>query len=458
MTTDQHHHSAIADFVHADRNRIFTELSEIVAFNSVHSTPELAEENAGAAAWVYNTVSAAGFEVEALETEDGSTSILGTRAGDPDAPTVLLYSHFDVVPAGDLSAWESDPFSLTERPGPDGAVRWYGRGAADDKGGIVMHLAALRAVDALGGTKLNLKFLVEGSEELGGFGLSRLINSRPELFAADVIMIADSGNVAVGTPTLTTSLRGGAQIKITVDTLKAAVHSGSFGGPAPDAVKALVRALDSLHDEYGRVTVDGLDATGTWDGEPYAAQTFREDAAVLDGVSLMGGPEDQVADLVWARPSLAITGFSSTPVAQAVNAVAATASAQLNLRVPAGMDSAAAAEAVAKHLEAHVPWGAKVRTEVFDINRGFATDPTKPALALFSDCLSQAYDAPTVTTGAGGSIPLTVELQDHYPNAEIALYGATEPRCTIHSPNESVDPTEIEHIAIAEALFLLRHR
>lgn len=452
--------TTISDFVTTDRDTIFRQLSELVSFNSVHNEPGLEDQTAKAAAWVSAALADASLDPQSITTADGSTAIVAKRKGKDGAKTVLLYSHYDVVPAGNPEAWDSDPFTLTERDG-----RWYGRGAADCKGNVAMHLAALRALDAVGGTDLNLTVLIEGSEERGGEGLSALIEERPELFAADAILIADAGNAKVGVPTLTTSLRGGSQINVKVSTLHSAVHSGQFGGAAPDAVKALMRTLDSLTDEYGRTTIDGVDCEGTWplaEGQDtaYSEENFRADAQMLDGTEVMGAKDPAgataIADMIWARPAVTITGFTSTPVAEAVNAVPATAEANINLRTPATMDPRATAEAVAEHLKKHVPWGAHIEVTILEANLGFETDPAKPAVALLGECLGEAYGAETITQGMGGSIPLTVELQDKHPNAEIALFGVEEPQCTIHSANESVDPTEIEKIAIAEALFLQR--
>ena len=450
----------ISEFVSNDRDTIFQQLKELVSFNSVHNEPGLEDQTAKAAEWVHAALVDVGFTPEAITTADGSTAIVAKRPGKEGAKTVLLYSHYDVVPAGNPDAWESDPFTLTERDG-----RWYGRGAADCKGNVAMHLAALRALDAHGGTDLNLTVLIEGSEERGGEGLSALIEERPELFAADAILIADAGNAKVGVPTLTTSLRGGSQINVKVSTLHSAVHSGQFGGAAPDAVKALMRALDSLTDEYGRTTIDGVDCEGTWplaEGQDtaYSEENFRADAQMLEGTEVMGAKDPAgataIADMIWARPAITVTGFTSTPVAEAVNAVPATAEANINLRTPATMDPRATAEAVAEHLKKHVPWGAHIEVTILEANLGFETDPAKPAVALLGECLGEAFGAETITQGMGGSIPLTVELQEKHPNAEIALFGVEEPQCTIHSANESVDPGEIEKIAIAEALFLQR--
>ncbi|MCQ4623621.1 M20/M25/M40 family metallo-hydrolase [Corynebacterium sp. CCUG 70398] len=441
-----------------NRDRIFKDLSGLVSFNSPHSTPELADQHSAAADWVTAAVAEHGFEVERHPTVDNADVIIGRRAGTDGAPTVLLYSHYDIVPAGDPAAWTSDPFTLTARDG-----RWYGRGASDCKGNIAMHLETLRMLEAAGGTDANLLVVVEGSEELGGGGLEKLIDEKPDLFRADVILIADSGNVAVGTPTLTTALRGGAQVRVTMKTLEGAIHSGTFGGAAPDPVAALIRTLDSLRDEHGRTVIDSLDCTQTWEGEPYTAETFRKDGGVLDGVGLMGDAEagEQPSDLVWARPAVSVTGFTSTPVDQAVNAIVPQAQAQLNLRVPATMDPAEAAEALKQHLIDHTPWGAHVEVEIFDINHGFATDPDRPAIGLLGACLREAYaeDDPAVelaVVASGGSIPLTATLQKHFPDAAIAMFGVEDNAAGIHSVDESVHPYEIERVAVAEALFLQR--
>src|SRR5699024_2586996 len=269
----------IKDIIENDRDKIFTQLSELVSFNSVHTIEELKDEMEGAKNWVSSALQDAGLKVEEHVTEDGSVTLLGERAGKEGAKTVLLYSHYDIVPAGDLNKWDSDPFTLTERDG-----RWYARGAADGKGNVVLHLAALRAI--------------EGSEEMGGAGLSKLIATNPEAFAADAILIADCGNWAVGEPTLTSSLRGSAQVRVQMDTLSSPAHSGQFGGAAPDAVKALMRALDSLYDDTGATVIEGTDAEAKWEGRSYPAEDFRKDARLLEGTEIAGDENTDAGDLV----------------------------------------------------------------------------------------------------------------------------------------------------------------
>lgn len=440
-----------------DRERIFNELHEIISYHSPHSTPALKEEHEKAALWCVDKLKELGLDVTRHETVDDADTIIGTKEPVGDAPTVLLYSHYDVVPAQNPAAWTNDPLDLTERDG-----RWYGRGASDCKGNIVMHLEALRMVAENGGTDLGIKVVLEGSEELGGEdGLGKLIDAQPDLFTADVIMIGDGGNVAVGVPTLTTHLRGGAQVLIDVETLSGPVHSGGFGGAAPDAAHALIRIIDSLFDEHGRTTIDGVDCGAKWEGDPYDREAFRSDAKVLEGVQLLGTVDDEPADMVWARPAITVIGFTSVPVSEATNIVNPKASAVLNLRVPAPQDAGEVAEKVCEHVLAHAPWGAKVDVKLQGVNQPFMTDAHGPALEAFGQALVDAYadeGAKDITiVGSGGSIPLTVTLQKHFPDAEFALYGVADPQAGIHGVDESVDPTEIENVAVAEAKFLLTY-
>ena len=258
-----------------------TELATMVAFRSVADPRQFpVEECVGAATWVRDAFAAAGIaEVELIGTSDGSLAVVGHTPAPAGAPTVLLYSHYDVQPPGNDDLWNSPPFTLTERDG-----RWYGRGAADCKGNIVMHLLALRAVLEDGPLPVGVRIVIEGSEEMGGEGLDHLVAERPELFQADLIIIGDSGNTEVGKPTLTTTLRGIANVDVHLETLKGEVHSGMYGGGAPDALAALIHLLGTLRDADGNTVVDGLDATATWDGVPYPEDRFRADAGVLAGL------------------------------------------------------------------------------------------------------------------------------------------------------------------------------
>ncbi|MFE2914446.1 dipeptidase [Kitasatospora indigofera] len=441
---------SLADAVSSLMGRARTDLAELVAFPSVADPRQFpVEECDKAARWVADAFAAEGLTgVRLLDTPDGTRSVYAELPGPAGAPTVLLYSHYDVQPPLDEAAWVSPAFELTERDG-----RWYGRGAADCKGNILMHLTALRALRAVDGSyPVGLKVIVEGSEEQGTGGLERYAEAHPELLAADVIVIGDTGNFAPGLPTVTASLRGMTVVEVTVSTLAGNLHSGAFGGAAPDALQALVRALASLHDEQGALTVEGLAADQAWPGVEYPEAQFRADAKVLDGVRLVG--TGSVADRLWARPAVTVLGIDAPPVIGATSSVQASAKALVSLRVPPGMATATAQDALVAHLEAAVPFGARVRVERLSGGEAFSADTSGPAYGAMGAAMLEAFGKEMVASGEGGSIPLCNTLRTLYPQAEIVLIGVEEPTTQIHAVNESVDPRELELMALTEALFL----
>ncbi|KJY43919.1 beta-Ala-His dipeptidase [Streptomyces sp. NRRL B-1568] len=435
--------------------RARTELAELVAFKSVADEAQFPKSECDAAAsWVADALRAEGFQdVAVLDTPDGTQSAYGHLPGPEGAPTVLLYAHYDVQPPLDESAWLSPPFELTERDG-----RWYGRGAADCKGGFIMHLLALRALKANGGVPVGVKVIVEGSEEQGTGGLQRYAEAHPELLAADAIVIGDTGNFRVGLPTVTATLRGMTLVRVRVDTLEGDLHSGQFGGAAPDALAALIRILDSMRAEDGTTVVTGLEeqAAATWEGLQYPEEDFRKDAKVLDGVGLIGS--GTVADRIWARPAVTVLGIDCPPVIGATPSVQAGARALISLRVPPGTDAAEATQLLFAHLRAAAPWGARVSVEQIGQGQPFRADTTSPAYASMAEAMRVAYPGEEMqTSGMGGSIPLCNTLASLYPEAEILLIGLSEPEAQIHAVNESVSPQELERLSLAEALFLANY-
>ncbi|BAC69181.1 beta-Ala-His dipeptidase [Streptomyces avermitilis] len=440
----------VAETVASLMPRAKAELTELVAFKSVADFDQFPKsQSEGAAKWVAEALRDEGFQdVALLDTPDGTQSVYGFLPGPAGAKTVLLYAHYDVQPPLDETAWVSPPFELTERDG-----RWYGRGSADCKGGVVMHLLALRALKANGGVPVNVKVIAEGSEEQGTGGLERYAEQHPELLTADAIVIGDAGNFRVGQPTVTSTLRGMTLVRVKVDTLAGNLHSGQFGGAAPDALGALIRVLDSLRAEDGSTTVDGLTGDARWEGLRYEEEQFRKDAKVLDGVELIGS--GAVADRIWARPAVTVLGIDCPPVVGATPSVQAGARALVSLRVPPGVDAAEAAKLLQAHLEAHTPWGARVSTEQIGQGQAFRADTTSPAYAAMAEAMSVAYPGQEMQyAGQGGSIPLCNTLASLYPQAEILLIGLSEPEAQIHAVNESVSPEELERLSVAEALFL----
>ncbi|TYR52771.1 MULTISPECIES: dipeptidase [Streptomyces] len=426
------------------------ELAELVAFQSVADPAVFPRsECEGAANWVADALRAEGFtDVALLDTPDGTQSVYGYLPGPAGAPTVLLYAHYDVQPPLDESAWISPPFELTERDG-----RWYGRGAADCKGGFIMHLLALRALKADAGVPVSVKVIAEGSEEQGTGGLERYAEAHPELLRADTIVIGDTGNFRVGLPTVTATLRGMTMLRVQLDTLEGNLHSGQFGGAAPDALAAMIQLLASLRAEDGTTTVDGLTGDADWDGIQYPEAEFRQDAKVLDGVELIG--TGTVADRIWARPAVTVIGIDCPAVVGATPSVQASARAQISLRVPPGHDAAEATKLLTAHLESRAPWGARVKVEQVGQGQPFRADMSSPAYQAMADAMRDAYPGQEMqSSGMGGSIPLCNTLAGLYPEAEILLIGLSEPEAQIHAVNESVSPEELERMSVAEALFL----
>jgi acetylornithine deacetylase/succinyl-diaminopimelate desuccinylase-like protein len=429
--------------------RAKTDLRDMVAIRSVHDAEEFPPaECERMVDFLVGAFTEVGLEgVRGYETPDGSQAVCGHRPGPVGSPTVLLYFHHDVQPPLDESAWETPTWELTERDG-----RWYGRGAADCKGNIAVHLTALRALgDDL---PVSVKIIGEGSEEQGTGGLEAFVPQHPELLAADAILVCDAGNFAVGTPSLTSSLRGLANVWVTVRTLKSAMHSGMFGGAAPDALAALIAMLATLRDERGNTTVKGLDAGQTWRGAAYPPAQFRKDANVIDGVDLLG---ESVEDMVWARPTATVLGIDCPPVVGSSAAIQPEARARINLRVPPGMSAKDAQDALIEHLVSVAPWHVQVEFDREADREPFVGALFGPGYETMTRAMHDAYGLDPVVMGQGGSIPLCNVFAETFPKAEIMLLGVEEPLCLIHAPNESVDPREIANMALVEALFLQRY-
>jgi cysteinylglycine-S-conjugate dipeptidase len=447
MSEVQHLRARIAELMPKARE----ELSELVAIPSV-ADPRLfpAQECVRAAEWVADRFAGVGFDdVGLVETPDGSRAVIGSRpCGDPDAPTVLLYAHYDVQPPLDEEAWRTAPFHLT-----DVGDRWYGRGAADCKGNVVVHLTALRVLGE--DVPVNLKLVVEGSEEQGTGGLEAFVPEHADLLRADAIVVADTGNAAVGHPAVTVSLRGVVDVVVTVEALAAQVHSGIFGGAAPDALAALVAMLATLRDERGNTTVHGLACTEVWTGAPCPPEQFRRDAGVLDGVSLLG--DGTIADMLLARPAITIVGIDCPPVVGSAAVIVPRARARLNLRIPPGVTPERAGAALVDHLHEVAPWQVRVTVDIESSGGPFRAAADGPAHRAMAAAMQAVYGRPIVELGQGGSIPLCSVFTATYPRAEITLIGVEEPLASIHAPNESVDPKEIADMALTEALFLQKY-
>jgi acetylornithine deacetylase/succinyl-diaminopimelate desuccinylase-like protein len=390
----------------------------------------------------------AGVErLNTLSLPDTAPILTGEIPGPAGAPTVLLYAHYDVQPPGDERLWETPPFDPTER---DGAV--YGRGAADDKAGVIAHVGALRAFQ--GRPPVGIKVLIEGQEERGS-ALDAYPRERPEPFAADAILIGDAGNVRPGVPTLTTALRGDAEVVVEVRTLAEPRHSGAFGGPAPDALIALVHALATLHDTDGNVAVAGL-RRAPWLGASYTEEEFRAAAGVAPGMPLFGTGD--LGERLWSGPAITVVGIDAPSVDEAVNAVVPYARAKLNLRIHPEQSAAEAQKALIRHLEAVCPFGIALSAAPSgDVGDGFAAVTNGPAYKAATAALRTAWGREPVHMAMGGAIPLAATLHEAVPGAEILLFGPQDALCNLHAPNERVLLGELERGVAAEAEFLTEY-
>jgi acetylornithine deacetylase/succinyl-diaminopimelate desuccinylase-like protein len=430
---------------------VHDELAEIVAIPSVADARQYPPaECARAAEWVRSRFAGVGFaDAHLAETADGSLAVVGSRRCDaPQAPTVLLYAHYDVQPPLDEAAWRTPPFQLTESDG-----RWYGRGTADCKGNLLVHLTALRALGD--DVPVHLTLVVEGSEEQGTGGLEAYVADHADLLRADAVLVCDTGNAAVGQPAVTVSLRGVVDVVVTVTALESALHSGVFGGAAPDALAALIAMLATLRDARGNTTVAGLDADQTWTGAAYPADQFRDDAGLPPGAALLG--DGDVPEMLWARPAVTVLGIDCPSVLGSTAAIVPRAAARLSLRIPPGTAPDDAEAALTAQLRAAAPWGVRVTVEAGSSGPPFRAAVDGPAHAAIAAAMREAYGRPATMLGQGGSIPLCTVLAEVLPAAELILMGVEEPLTRIHAPNESVDPAEIAAMALTEALFLQRY-
>jgi acetylornithine deacetylase/succinyl-diaminopimelate desuccinylase-like protein len=433
--------------------RDLTELVKIESVNAPATMPEIAKARA-AIIGLFREAGITQAQELALEHQGRLTTplVYANHPGPAGAPVVLLYAHYDVQPGGE--GWTvTRPFTPVERD-VDGETRLYGRGAADDKSGVCLHLAAVRALTAL---PIHLKLVFEGEEEVGAGVLEDYLLANPsdDRFKADLIVVADTGNVRSGAPTLTVSLRGLVAVDITVSTLEKPVHSGMYGGPAPDAFMALARILATLQDDTGEVAVAGL-TTDSLNWPAVSEPEFRTGAGVLPGVRLTG--TESIEKRLNGKPSINVVGLDGVPpLSQATNALRPKATARVSMRLAPSQDPTTARTLLASHLRRVAPWGVTVEITPAGDGFGFSAQTDGAYFMAAQNAIKMAYETDTVAhAGQGGSIPLVHAFQAVNPEADIVLWGCEEPRAGIHGPDESVSYRELESMALAETLLLHR--
>jgi acetylornithine deacetylase/succinyl-diaminopimelate desuccinylase-like protein len=447
---------ALRNAVSAAFDTTVSQLKDLVSIPGIawpSFDPAHLDRSAEAVAALVRSAGLGDVRILRCDKEDGTPggpAVVARREAADGNPTILLYAHHDVQPPGDPALWESEPFTAVERDG-----RLYGRGAADDKAGIMAHIAAYGAVTQVLGEEfgLGVTLFFEGEEEAGSPTFRTFLETHRELLRADVIVVADSSNWKVGVPALTTSLRGLIDGTIEVQVLEHAVHSGMYGGPVLDAPTLLSRLIATLHDAEGSVAIEGLVGRDEATVDLTEAE-FRADASVLDGVKLAG--TGTIASRMWTKPALSIIGFDAPSVDVASNTLLPRARAKFSLRLAPGQVPADAMEAVRRHVETHAPFGAKVVFTPGESGNAYLTDRSSAAAGFAMWALGESWGVPAVEMGIGGSIPFISDLTELYPEAQILVTGVEDPDSRAHSANESLHVEDFRNAVVAEALLLAR--
>ncbi|NED96019.1 dipeptidase [Phytoactinopolyspora alkaliphila] len=423
------------------------DLERLIRIRSVSADPDAVDDIQASAEAVAALARGAGaVTADILTVQGGAPAIIAHWPGPDGAPTVLLYAHHDVQPTGPPADWTSPPFEPEERDG-----RLFGRGSADDKAGVMAHIAALRAFE--GRPPVGVTLFVEGEEEVGSPTFTAFLEAYRDRLSADVIVVADAVNWTVDTPALTTSLRGLVDCEVEVRVLDHAVHSGMFGGPVIDALTSLCRLIATLHDDNGDVAVAGL-VSGTAAEVDYPAERFRAECGVVDGVKLSG--TGSIPDRIWARPALSVIGIDAPAVADSANVLVHRARAKISMRLAPGQDPQAALDALTAHLRHHADFGAEVAVVDGELGAPCVLDTDTPAFAAAESALTEAFGRPPVRMGTGGSIPFIAEFEKSFPEATVLVTGVEDPDSRAHGLDESLHLDQFAKVCLGEALLLAR--
>lgn len=422
------------------------DLETLVAVPSISSMPEHAADVQRTADLIADWLRDIGAASVEVVSEGGAPAVIAHFPGPDGTPTVCLYAHHDVQPPGDLSLWSTAPFSAAERGG-----RLYGRGSADDKGGVAVHLATLRAFG--GKPPVGVKLFIEGEEEVGSPTLTRILDKHHDLLVADVFVIADSTNWEAGRPAFTTRLRGIADCVVEVRTLASGIHSGEYGGVVPDALTALCRLLATLHDDAGNVAIEGLLSTKAPELD-YPLDRLAEETGLVQGVAFIG--DGSVVERIWTKPAVSVIALDTTRIADASNTLIPAARAKVSLRVAPGQTADEALGALIRHLESHAPWGAQVTVTPGHTGQPGIIDFEGAVCDSAFESMHEAFGVEPVFIGCGGSIPMVAEFQRTFPDATVLVTAVTDPTSAMHGIDESVQLSDVRAAAVTEAGLLTR--
>jgi acetylornithine deacetylase/succinyl-diaminopimelate desuccinylase-like protein len=424
-----------------DFQRILVDLVRIPSVSADGFPPQEVRRSADAFAGVLRDVGMQNVDV--LEIPGVHPYVYGDWLGRPGAPTIVLYGHHDVVPPGRPDRWLSPPFEPAVRKG-----RLFGRGTADDKGGILLHVAAVAAyLRTAGALPCNVKFLIEGEEEIGSGNLERFLERYRTRLAADAVVLSDTSNFDTGVPALTYRLRGMCQVDVEVRCLERPVHSGQRGGAVPDPVQILARLIADLTRDDGSLNVPGIYRRVARIGRrermrlralPFDEQKFARAAGLLPGVRLAGEAGCSAYERIWTRPSLTVIAFESQTIQGSSNQIVDAARARISMRTVPNMVSREAGELLVRKLTRKPPHGARVDARVVRTTPWWWTNPEGPAFAAARRALAAGFEREAVMMGAGGSIGFVQPFSDFLKGAPCLLTGVEDPSCGAHSENESL--------------------
>jgi acetylornithine deacetylase/succinyl-diaminopimelate desuccinylase-like protein len=436
---------SLRDQVQAQIPGVLADLEDLIGIESVSADGARASEVERSARAVAQLLRDLGCpDLRVVRIAGGAPAVIGRFPPPAGMPTVCLYAHHDVQPEGDPAGWRTPPFVATEVDG-----RLFGRGTTDDKGGFAVHLAALRAFG--GRPPVGVTVFVEGEEEIGSPTLPQLLDEHSAELAADVFVIADSDNWAVGQPGFTTTLRGVAACTVEVRTLDHGLHSGAYGGVVPDALTTLCRLLATLHDDQGSVAVAGL-ATAPAPELQYPEERLRKESGIRDGVDWIG--TGSFVERMWCKPAISVIALDATPVDKASNTLIPSARAKISARIAPGDDAAQALAALIKHLNDHVPWGAQLTVLGVETGESSIIDFTGPYAAAARAAFTSAWGIEPVFVGQGGTIPTVADFGRAFPDATILVTAVGDPDSRAHGPDESLHLGDFAAACLAETLML----
>ena len=376
-----------------------------------------------------------GLTSKISKSNEGMPAVLAQTEQDPSKKTVLLYAHHDVQPVGDLSLWETDPFVPEIIDG-----RLYGRGSGDNKAGVVTHYEVIKALKD--NPPVNIKVFIEGEEEIGSPTMEQFIKENKEDLEADVIVIADSGNIKSGLPTVTTSLRGLVDGTIVVDQPMKAVHSGLGGGIVPDAFMVLSKIISSFHNDKGELQIEGLTPS---EGEVF--EIPKDDIKKLLGSEEINLFEtDSYSKRLWLEPALSVLAIDAPNVDESINLLIPSTKAKVSLRLPPTEDPDHAMKMLEEHIEKNTPWGAQVKFIPESKGSGVVADPKKEFTKKLITEFKEVWKTEPAYMGVGGSIPFANVFTEQFPEAELVLIGPGDDEGNAHAPNESVSIEDIEKL------------